>query len=60
MIHECDNCYWLEKELAEALRQRDEARAAASTATDLMMKGESLRSKMMLEAILTDGFKKKD
>ncbi len=48
----CPNCWQLEKELAIALQERDEARAQAAKATDLMMKGESLRSKMMLQAIV--------
>jgi F0F1-type ATP synthase membrane subunit b/b' len=52
MIHYCENCEQLEKELAEALRQRDEAREQANRATDLMMKGEALRGRMMLQAIV--------
>jgi len=55
MMHEekcCPNCWELEKELSQALKERDEAREQASRATDLMMKGEALRSRMMLDAIV--------
>lgn len=48
----CPNCWMIEKELIKVRRQLAEARAQAAQATDLMMKGESLRSKMMLQAIL--------
>lgn len=48
----CPRCLALEKELAIVLQERDEARKAASTATDLMMKGEALREKMMFQAIV--------
>lgn len=48
----CENCRRLEKELAYLLMERDEARQEAARATDLMMKGEALRDKMMLGAIL--------
>lgn len=48
----CANCRQLEKELACALMERDQARQQAATATDLMMKGEALRDKQMLGAIL--------
>jgi len=51
MMH-CDNCWMLEKELTEARRQLAEAHSQSAQATDLMMKGESLRSKLMLQAIL--------
>lgn len=52
MIHYCENCERLEKELAYALSERDEARQAANRATDLMMKGEALREKIMFQAIV--------
>lgn len=52
MMHECENCRVLEKELALALYERDQAREQAATATDLMMKGEALRERAMLGAIL--------
>jgi hypothetical protein len=52
MIHHCLNCEALERELAQALRERDEARAQASRATDLMMKGEALREKIMFQSIV--------
>jgi len=48
----CPNCEALERELRQALRERDEARAQASRATDLMMKGEALREKIMFQAIV--------
>lgn len=51
-MNNCENCRQLEKELAYALAERDEARQRAATATDLMMKGEALRDKQMLGAIL--------
>jgi len=56
MIHKCDRCADLENELYRALKERDEARQQAATATDLMMKGEALRDKMMLGSILNGGF----
>jgi len=56
MIHKCDRCADLENELYLALKERDEARQQAATATDLMMKGESLRHKMMMGSILGGAF----
>lgn len=52
MIHECKNCWELEKMLSQALFERDEARKQAMTATDIMMKGESLRHREMMGSIL--------
>lgn len=52
MIHKCDRCADLENALYVALRERDEARQQAATATDLMMKGESLRHREMMGSIL--------
>ena len=37
----CKNCEVLERKLASALRERDDARKAASKAFDLILKGES-------------------
>lgn len=56
MIHKCDRCADLENALYQALQERDEARQQAATATDLMMKGEALRDKMMLGSILGGAF----
>lgn len=52
MIHKCDQCAKLENALYQALRERDEARQQAATATDLMMKGEGLRHREMMGSIL--------
>lgn len=52
MIHECENCRAMEKALAQALYERDQAREQAATATDLMMKGEALRHREMMGSIL--------
>jgi hypothetical protein len=52
MIHKCDNCAYLENALYQALLERDQAREQAATATDLMMKGESLRHREMMGSIL--------
>jgi hypothetical protein len=56
MIHKCDRCADLENALYQALQERDEARQQTATATDLMMKGEALRDRMMLGSILNGGF----
>jgi hypothetical protein len=56
MIHKCDNCAYLENALYQALQERDAARQDAARVTDLMMKGESLRDKMMLGSILGGAF----
>lgn len=52
MIDECKECRWLEKALAQALYERDQAREQAARATDLMMKGEALRHREMMGSIL--------
>lgn len=52
MSRECKNCLMLEKELAQARYELAQARERAATATDLMMKGEALRERAMLGAIL--------
>ena len=52
MIKGCRHCLALEKALAQALFERDEARQQAATATDLMMKGEALRHREMMGSIL--------
>lgn len=52
MIHKCDRCADLENALYRALEERDEARQQAAKATDLMMKGESLRHREMMGSIL--------
>lgn len=52
MIHKCDRCAALENALYVALAERDEARQQAGTATDLMMKGEAMREKMMFNAVV--------
>lgn len=52
---DCERCMNLEAELAETRRQLDEANARAARATDLMMKGEQLRDRMMLGSILAGG-----
>lgn len=54
----CENCLALKRELAAVLAQRDEALQQAAKATDLMMKGEALREKMMFESLLTTDEKK--
>jgi hypothetical protein len=53
---DCPNCWELRKMLEHALRERDEARDRAGVATDLMMKGEALRDRMMLGSILGGAF----
>lgn len=52
MVHKCDRCAELENALYRALQERDEARQQAAKATDLMMKGEALRDRIMLGSIL--------
>jgi hypothetical protein len=54
----CQDCEELLMELEYTRKQLKEAREIAARATDLMMKGEALREKMMLQAILSDGFQK--
>lgn len=49
---DCERCQRLEAELAETRLRLDEANARAARATDLMMKGEQLRDRMMLGSIL--------
>lgn len=56
----CPNCEFLLAELKRVEKERDEAKESANRATDLMMKGEALRGKMMLEAILGDFPPKKE
>lgn len=48
MVNKCDRCCELRAALAEALRERDEARQEAARTTELMMNGEALREKTML------------
>lgn len=48
----CLNCEILERELAQLREERDEARKRAREATNLMVKGEALRDRMKLDAIL--------
>lgn len=48
----CERCERLEDELEATRQALDEANARAANATDLMMKGEALRDKMMRESIL--------
>jgi hypothetical protein len=56
MPHKCHRCADLENALYQALQERDEARDRAAKATELMMKGEALRDKMMLGSILGGAF----
>lgn len=51
-FHGCPGCRSLEAQLSEARRERDEARERSATATELLIKGEALREKMMFESIL--------
>lgn len=53
---DCPNCEKLWKMLDQARAERDEARKQSAAATDLMMKGESLRHKAMIGAILNGAF----
>lgn len=52
MIPKCDHCAELENALFLALHELDQAREQAAKATDLMMKGEGLRDRMLLGSIL--------
>ena len=56
----CPNCkkLWLEIDLLTA--ERDAARAQAAQATDLMMKGEALRDRMFLHAIVGGVYDRKE
>jgi hypothetical protein len=56
MIHKCDNCQELKMALSLALSELEKAREQAAKATELMMKGEALRDRMMLGSILNGGF----
>ncbi len=52
----CPNCERLEAELAEVKEKLEASQAASSEATDLMMKGESLRHNMMVNAIFNGAY----
>lgn len=49
---ECENCEGLERRIEDLKIALEDANARAATATELMMKGEALREKTMLAAIL--------
>jgi len=47
----CPNCEALAAELDRVTKERDQERESWAKATDLMMKGEALRDRMMFMAI---------
>lgn len=50
-MNDCPGCKRLAWQLEEALTRLAEERAAARRATDLMVKGEMMRDRLMLQAI---------
>lgn len=58
MIKRCEHCAELEAALSLAIEERNRERKRADETTDLLMKGEALREKIMLGSILTTDEKK--
>ena len=56
----CPNCDYLLREIERLEKELAQARQQSATATDLMMKGEALREKMFLHAILGGAYDQKE